>query len=69
MGLASAMARISATLVSLLGATLIAGSLAAALVVFGVAFGVGALAVGVLGTETRDRPLEDTVAAAAPARA
>ena len=69
MGLASAMARISATLVSLLGATLIAGSLAAALIVFGIAFGVGALAVGVLGTETRDRPLEDTLAAAAPSRA
>ena len=68
-GLASAMARISATLVTLFGATLIAGSLAAALIVFGVAFGVGALAVGVLGTETRGRPLDDTVAAAAPSRA
>ena len=63
MGLASAMARISATLVTLLGATLIAGSLGAALVIFGIAFGVGALAVAVLGTETRGRPLEDTLAA------
>jgi hypothetical protein len=62
------MARISATLVTLFGATLIAGSLGAALVVFGVAFGVGALAVGVLGTETRGKPLEDALAAA-PARA
>ena len=61
MGLASAMARISATIVSLLGATLIAGSLTAALVVFGIAFLVGAVAVGVLGEETRDRPLDDTV--------
>lgn len=69
MGLASAMARISATLVTLLGATLIAGSLGTALVVFGVAFGVGALAVAVLGTETRGRPLEDTLAAAASSRA
>ena len=63
MGLASAMARVSATLVSLLGASLIAGSLGLALGVFGAAFLVGAAAVALLGTETRGRPLEDAVAA------
>jgi putative MFS transporter len=59
MGWASAMARIAAALVTLLGATVIAGSMAFALVFCGVAFLVGALAVGVLGTETRGRALAD----------
>ena len=53
----------SATLVSLLGASLIAGSLGLALGVFGAAFLVAAAAVALLGTETRGRPLEDAVAA------
>lgn len=61
MGLASAFARVSATLVSLLGASLIAGSLGLAIGVFGAAFLVGALAVGILGAETRGRPLADAV--------
>ena len=60
MGWASGMTRIAATLVSLLGATIIAGSLGAALGLFGGAFLVAALAIGVLGAETRGRRLTET---------
>jgi MFS transporter, putative metabolite:H+ symporter len=59
MGWASAMSRIAAALVTLLGATVIAGSLSAALIVFGAAFLVGAAVVGLLGEETRGRALVD----------
>lgn len=59
MGWASAMTRIAAALVTLFGATVIAGSMALAIALFGSAFLAGALAVAVLGTETRGRPLED----------
>ena len=57
MGWASAMTRIAAALVTLLGASIIAGSLTAALIVFGVAFLLGAAVVGLLGEETRGRAL------------
>lgn len=57
MGWASAMARIAATAVTLLGATIIAGSLSAALAIFGVAFLLAAL-VAACGEETRGRALD-----------
>jgi putative MFS transporter len=59
MGWASAMARIAAALVTLLGAKVLAGSLEGTLVVFGAAFMAGALVVAVLGRETRGTPLAD----------
>lgn len=59
MGWASAMARIAAALVTLLGAKLLAGSLEGTLVVFGASFMAGALVVAALGTETRGTALAD----------
>ena len=59
MGWASAMARIAAALVTLLGAKVLAGSLEGTLVVFGAAFMAGALVVAALGRETRGTPLAD----------
>ncbi|HVL94402.1 MAG TPA: hypothetical protein VM266_00940, partial [Solirubrobacteraceae bacterium] len=61
MGWASAMARVAAALVTLFGATVIAGSMAFALIFCGATFLVGAAAVGLLGTETRGRPLADAL--------
>ena len=61
MGWASAMARVAAALVTLFGATVIAGSMAFALIFCGTTFLVGAAAVGLLGTETRGRPLADAL--------
>ena len=61
MGWASAMTRIAAALVTLFGATVIAGSMAFALVFCGAAFLVGALAVGLLGRETRGEALTDAL--------
>jgi putative MFS transporter len=58
MGWASAMARIAATVVTLLGATIIAGSLSAALAVFGSAFLLAALVAWAFGAETRGRALD-----------
>ena len=58
MGWASAMTRIAAALVTLLGATVIAGSMALAIALFGAAFLAGAA----LGRETRGRPLQDVSA-------
>jgi putative MFS transporter len=57
MGWASAMTRIAAALVTLLGATVIAGSLTAALIVFGAAFLAAAAVIALLGEETRGRAL------------
>jgi hypothetical protein len=53
------MTRIAAALVTLLGASVIAGSLSAALIVFGAAFLAGAAVVAILGDETRGRALAD----------
>ncbi len=61
MGWASATTRIAATLVTLFGATVLAGSEAAALMLFGGAFLVAAAVVGLLGRETRGRPLLDAL--------
>jgi putative MFS transporter len=61
MGWASATTRVAATLVTLLGASVLAGSLTVALVVFGGAFLAAAAVVALLGGETRDRPLLDAV--------
>jgi len=66
MGWASAMARVAAVLVTLLGASVIAGSLTLALVIAASAFAVAALVVAVLGTETRGRPLPDAGPPVAP---
>ncbi len=59
MGWASAATRLAATLVTLLGASVIAGSLERALVLFAAAFALAALVIAVLGTETRGEPLAD----------
>jgi putative MFS transporter len=61
MGWASGMARVAAALVTLFGATVIAGSMAFALVFCGVTFLVGAAAVGLLGRETRGTALADSL--------
>jgi hypothetical protein len=58
MGWASAMARIAATVVTLFGASIIAGSLTAALAIFGSAFLLAALVTLVLGVETRGQALD-----------
>ena len=58
MGWASGMARVAATVVTLFGATIIAGSLNAALALFGSAFLVAAVVAWTLGEETRGRPLD-----------
>jgi putative MFS transporter len=58
MGWASGMARVAATAVTLLGASIIAGSLSAALAIFGSAFIAAALVAGTLGRETRGRALD-----------
>ncbi|HEU4657618.1 MAG TPA: MFS transporter [Capillimicrobium sp.] len=62
MGWASAMARIAAALVTLLGAKVLSGSLEGTLVVFGAAFLAGALVVAALGRETRGSALADAAA-------
>ncbi len=61
MGWASGMARIAGAIAPTLGAYLLSVSLVAALSLYAVAFAVGGLAVLALGTETRGRPLSDTV--------
>lgn len=52
--------RVAAALVTLLGATVIAGSLGLAVALCGSAFIAGALAIGLLGKETRGRALADS---------
>jgi putative MFS transporter len=61
MGWASGMARVAAALVTLFGATVIAGSMAFALVFCGASFLVGAAVVAVLGRETRGTALTDAL--------
>ena len=63
MGWASAMTRIAAVLVTLFGASVIAGSLTLALVIFASAFAVGSAVVALLGGETRGRALDAAPAA------
>jgi putative MFS transporter len=58
MGWASAMARIAATAVTLAGAAIIAGSLTAALAIFGSAFLLAAAVAWTLGEETRGKALD-----------
>ncbi len=67
MGWASATTRVAATLVTLLGATVIAGSEGLALTLFGGAFLAAAAAVALLGRETRGRPLLDALPGPEPA--
>jgi putative MFS transporter len=61
MGWASGMTRIAGAIAPTLGGYLLPVSLVAALTLYAVAFAVGGLAVLALGTETRGRPLLDTV--------
>lgn len=61
MGTASGMTRIAGALAPLIGGLLLPVSLAAALTVYAGAFLVGGLAVLAARTETRGRPLADTV--------
>jgi putative MFS transporter len=61
MGWASGMTRIAGAIAPTLGGYLLPISLVAALSLYAVAFAVGGLAVLALGTETRGRPLLDTV--------
>ena len=58
-GWAAAMTRIAAVLVTLLGAAVVVRSLGLALAFCAGAFLAGAVAVAVLGGETRGRPLAD----------
>jgi hypothetical protein len=60
-GWASGMTRIAGAIAPTLGGYLLPISLVAALSLYAVAFAVGGLAVLALGTETRGRPLLDTV--------
>ena len=69
MGWASATTRVAATLVTLFGASVLAGSEGAALALFGSAFLVAAAVVGLLGRETRGRPRLDALPAGGGARA
>jgi putative MFS transporter len=61
MGSASGMTRIAGAMAPILGGYLLPISLVAALSLYAVAFVVGGLTVFALGTETRGKPLEDTV--------
>lgn len=60
-GYASGLTRVAGTLAPVLGGVLLATSLVLPLSIFAAAFLVAAAAVGLLGTETRDRPLADTL--------
>ena len=62
MGAASGMARVAGVLAPLLGGVLIPVSLGLTLTVYALAFALAALSVAVLGHETRDEALADTVA-------
>ena len=61
MGAASGMARVAGVLAPLLGGLLIPVSLGLTLTVYALAFALAALSVAVLGHETRDEALADTV--------
>lgn len=61
MGAASGMTRIAGAIAPTLGAFLLPVSLVAALTLYAVSFVVGALTVLVLGRETRDEPLMETM--------
>jgi putative MFS transporter len=60
-GYASGLTRVAGTLAPLVGGALLATSLVLPLGIFAGAFLVAAAAVGLLGIETRDRPLADTL--------
>ena len=62
MGAASGMARVAGVLAPLIGGVLIPVSLGLTLTVYALAFALAALSVAVLGHETRDEALADTVA-------
>jgi putative MFS transporter len=62
MGWASGMARIAGALSPTIGGLLIGVALTGALSLWALAFIIGALAVFILGTETKNRPLADTIA-------
>src|SRR5215207_897144 len=62
MGAASGMARVAGVLAPLLGGLLIPVSLGLTLTVYALSFALAALSVAVLGHETRDEALADTVA-------
>jgi MFS transporter, putative metabolite:H+ symporter len=62
MGAASGMARVAGVLAPLLGGLLIPVSLGLTLSVYALSFALAAVAVAVLGHETRDEALADTVA-------
>jgi putative MFS transporter len=61
MGAASGMTRVAGALAPILGGRLLSVSLVAALTLYAVAFAVGAGSVFVLGRETKDQPLMETL--------
>ena len=60
-GAASGMSRIAGALAPLIGGALLASSLVLPLGVYALGFLLGAAVVGLLGVETRRRPLEDAL--------
>jgi putative MFS transporter len=60
MGAASGMARVAGVLAPILGGVLIPLSLEAALTLYALSFAAAALAVGILGRETKSEALADT---------
>lgn len=62
-GYASGLTRVAGTLAPIMGGALLATSLVLPLTLFAAAFLIAAAAVGLLGTETRGRPLTDTLTA------
>jgi putative MFS transporter len=62
-GAASGMSRVAGALAPLIGGALLASSLVLPLGVYALGFVLGAAAVGLLGVETRGRPLEDALVA------
>jgi putative MFS transporter len=66
MGVASGMTRIAGAIAPTLGGLLLPVSLVAALTIYAVAFVVGGLSVFLLGMETRDRPLAETITGPLP---
>ena len=63
MGWASGMTRLAGALAPAVGGVLLSASLFSALTLYAVAFAAGGAAVALLGSETRGRPLADTVQA------
>jgi putative MFS transporter len=67
-GAASGMSRIAGALAPVIGGALLASSLVLPLTMYALGFLLGAAAVGLLGIETRGRPLRDVLVPEAAAR-